>query len=323
MTDKKSKAKALISGILEGAKSNEGKGSEAISSIIPHREKRAHEQVAPKKGKIKTTTTMWVDPDKCRIQHRPNRLYELLTEDNCRDLIDSMDAQGQALPAVARQTGEKDKPYEIIVGRRRHFSAKQLKQDLLIDVRVMTDEDAFLLSDAENEGRKDLSDYEKACDWADALGSFYNGNVQRLATAINKPRTAVYRYLELAGLDEKIISAYDSPLDIKKDHATKLIKVLREDAAKDKIIAKAVELSAIKGKKGSDVIRLLLAAGKTKAKKRNTGINKEVLTDEGVVAFSISKTATKPLVIKFNNKEKLKFEILMGLLEKNIKEYLE
>jgi len=190
---------------------------------------------------------------------------------------------------------------------------------------VLTDEEAFLLSDAENEGRKDLSDYEKACDWADALECYYNHKVERLATAINKPRSAVYRYLELASMDARIVAAYDSPLDIKTDHASKLSKVMKSDVSCKKILSRADELSKTEGMKGSDVIKHLLKAGEPTTKKsEGSKVNKKVHMGEGgVMAFSLSKAPSKPLVIKFNHEEKLDMDALLILLRKSLIEHLD
>jgi len=85
MDSRKSKAKNLMLGIISGTKDLENEEQSKASSIIPHREERTQEHGKAKKSKTKIITTMWVDPKKCRIQQRPNRLYDLLTEDNCRE----------------------------------------------------------------------------------------------------------------------------------------------------------------------------------------------------------------------------------------------
>ena len=47
----------------------------------------------------------WVDPETCTMWVRHNRAYDLLSEANCRDLIDSLKAQGQQeFPAIVRRT---------------------------------------------------------------------------------------------------------------------------------------------------------------------------------------------------------------------------
>lgn len=314
MVDKKSSAKSLMSNILGGVGSNvekekrEEKDS-GLNKAFSHIEKKA------KKKKTRMVTTMLVDPAKCKIQERPNRFYELLTPDNCADLIASIDSQGQKIPAIARQTGEADKPFEIFVGRRRHYVATHLGEELLIDVRSVTDEEAFLLSEAENEGREDLSDYEKACDWADALQQFYNGKVSRLATAINKTRPTVYLYLELASLDKRIIDAYSSPLDVKKSHATKLLNLMNDDKQKELIFKKAEELSGSGSLTGQAVFKELVKSGSPK-KKRSGLVNVEKIMDaNGKEAFTIKKSRKGGITIEISAKRELVKGELIKLLE--------
>ena len=110
-------------------------------------------------------TLLWVDPEDCVMWEGHNRAYRLLTEENCRDLIDSMRAQGrQEFPAIVRKRAE-GAPYEVICGARRHFAVTWLRANnypqfrYLIEVRDLTDEEAFRLADLENRDRADLSDF--------------------------------------------------------------------------------------------------------------------------------------------------------------------
>jgi len=300
-----------MSGILDGAsakKVHDSEGSEA--KPFSHLKKKL------KNKKTKMVTTMLVDPVKCRIQERPNRFYELLTAENCDNLISSIDVKGQQTPALARETGDSDKPYEIFVGRRRHFASMNLGIDLLIDLRSATDEETFLMSEAENEGREDLSDYEKACDWADALTSFYNGSVARLSTAINKSRATIYDYLSLASIDKRIISAYSSPLDIKRDHSKKLLKLMKDENKKDLIIEKSLFLAESQTViSGADVIKELVSVAKN-TKRRRPSFSEEVTDKDGIKAFIIKKDRNGEVNIQISPKRKLSNEDLVDLISK-------
>lgn len=321
---KKSSASKLMSSILSGAVDKKPDDNlESKQSILTHRSQRAHADIQPTKSKSKTKviTTLWVDVKKCSIQKRPNRFYNLLTEENCADLISSIECQGQTMPAIARQTESKEKPYEIIVGRRRHFSATILNNELLIDVRVLSDEEAFLLSEAENEGRKDLSDLEKAYDWADALKTFYNDNVARLATAVNKPRQTIYQFLDLAKLGKEILDAYQSPLDVKVRHAAKLKTLMKDPASKQRILQKASELSESKKLDGAAVYNALVTASKNKPK-NNKSLNQDIHNKAGDTLFNLSKTSAGKLVVKFKANDYQNTEELMKLLEDSLIKHL-
>ncbi|MCI5042711.1 MAG: chromosome partitioning protein ParB, partial [Donghicola eburneus] len=52
-------------------------------------------------GEIDEKTLQWVDPARCKMWERHNRIYELLNEENCADLIEGIQQQGrQEFPAI-------------------------------------------------------------------------------------------------------------------------------------------------------------------------------------------------------------------------------
>ena len=68
-------------------------------------------------GELEEKTLRWVNPAECRMWERHNRDYALLNEENCRDLIDGIRAQGrQEFAAVVRPVEDPDFKYEVICG---------------------------------------------------------------------------------------------------------------------------------------------------------------------------------------------------------------
>ncbi|MEL6362347.1 MAG: ParB/RepB/Spo0J family partition protein [Pseudomonadota bacterium] len=259
-------------------------------------------------GKVRTTSQRYVEPDKCRMWRRHNRLYHLLSPDNCQDLINDIRAKrSQHTPAIARPL--KDDPdgyeYEVIAGARRHFAVNYLREEegmkdllYLIEVRRVDDEDAFLLSDAENRGREDISDYERALDYASALREFYNGNQKRMAEKIGVPRSSLRHYLNLASLPDEIVKAFAVPTEIALRGATKLAPLLNDDIKKPIIFERAneirkqqeraAELGQVVPYDAPSVIKELVAA----ASQPRTGIRKApkiVQTATGATLFEIEK----------------------------------
>ncbi|MCP5415180.1 MAG: ParB/RepB/Spo0J family partition protein [Chromatiaceae bacterium] len=321
---KTSKGKSLIGSILSGDASSAQNSSSNVEeggdkqTILQHRAERMHGDARKSDRRTKVISTIAVDPALCRIQQRPNRIYELLDERNCADLVASIETHGQETPAIARETGDKEKPFEIVVGRRRHWVASHLKRDLIVELRVMTDEQAFLVSEAENEGRRDLSDYEKALDWADALENFYAGKVDRLAVAINKPRETVYAFLRLAALDKRIVDAYESVLEIKRAHAEKYTAILKDRAKGRLLLEKADAIKERKGAgqplDGAAVFKALIAAS-TKAKKAGGLLLDEAYVDSNKrPAFKISRSARGGFVIALDKHCKCSKEELKRLI---------
>ena len=148
-----------------------------------------------------------------------NRAYGLLTPENCRDLIDSIRAQGrQEFPAIVRRReGQGEGPrYEVICGARRHFAISWLRANTypqfryLIELRDLTDEEAFRLADLENRDREDLSDYERARDYARALKLYYGGKQKAMAARLEVSEAWLSRYLNLAKLPEAVVAAFPS-----------------------------------------------------------------------------------------------------------------
>ncbi|SMO84708.1 ParB/RepB/Spo0J family partition protein [Paracoccus laeviglucosivorans] len=187
----------------------------------------------------------WVDPDRCTMWDRHNRAYELLNEENCRDLIDSIRAQGQQeFPAIVRRiSGTDGAEYEVICGARRHFAVSWLRANnypqfrYLIEVRDLSDEEAFRLADIENRDRADLSDYERARDYLQALQLYYGGKQKAMAARLEVSEAWLSRYLYLARLPDEIVQAWPQITDLKELHARSLRPLLQD--ASDSVLAEA------------------------------------------------------------------------------------
>jgi ParB family transcriptional regulator, chromosome partitioning protein len=175
-----------------------------------------------------------VDPAMCRIWQGHNRDYAALNETVCADLISSLRAQGrQEIPAIVRRvTDDSIHQFEVICGARRHWSVTWLRAHdypdfkFVVEPRELTDEEAFRIADLENRSRKDLSDYERAIDYARAVERYYEGNQQRMATRLEVTKSWLSRYLELARLPGEILACFSSPHVIGISHAAVIAPLL-------------------------------------------------------------------------------------------------
>lgn len=202
------------------------------------------------KGSREEKTLRWVDPEDCVMWERHNRAYDLLTPENCNDLIGSIRAQGrQEFPAVVRArpgaaTGQGAR-FEVICGARRHFAITWLRANnypqfrYLIEERELTDEEAFRLADIENRDREDLSDFERATDYAQALERYYGGRQKTMAARLEVSEAWLSRYLQLAKLPPEIVAAFVSLRDIKELHARTLKPLLADPPARARLLAEA------------------------------------------------------------------------------------
>ncbi|CAM3240891.1 chromosome partitioning protein, ParB family [Paracoccus aminovorans] len=200
-------------------------------------------------GEREEKVLRWVDPASCVMWARHNRAYDLLTEDNCRDLIDSLKAQGQQeFPAIVRKLPPGQGPeYEVICGARRHFAVSWLRANnysqfrYLIEVRDLTDEEAFRLADIENRDRADLSDYERACDYLQALDIYYGGKQKTMAARLEVSEAWLSRYLHLARLPKAILDAFPQLTEIRELHARSIRPLLQD--AEGKVLAEAAAIA--------------------------------------------------------------------------------
>ncbi|WP_158742942.1 ParB/RepB/Spo0J family partition protein [Acidisphaera sp. L21] len=218
-----------------------------------------------------------IDPARCRIWDGHNRDYAALSETVCADLIESFRAQGrQEVPAIVRRvSGDPAHEFEVICGARRHWTVSWLRANtypdfkFLIEPRELTDEEAFRLADLENRSRKDLSDYERATDYARAIERYYGGSQQKMVERLDVSKSWLSRYLELARLPDQVIRSFGSPHQIGISHAAALAPLLRAPKTRERVLAEA-ELLARDGRGGAPaaVVRRLVGAAAGKPAKR-------------------------------------------------------
>ena len=91
----------------------------------------------------------------------------------------------------------------------------------LIDVRDLTDEQAFRLSDIENRDHLDLSDYERAVDYRDALKRYYRSQ-KEMAARLEVSEAWLSRYLDLASLPQEVVRAFGDVTEMRVKHGRDL-----------------------------------------------------------------------------------------------------
>ena len=233
-------------------------------------------------GEVQEKTLHLIDPARARMWARHNRDYALLTEENCRDLIDGIKAQGQQeFPAIVRRVDDEDHEFEVICGARRHFAVSWLRANnypqfrYLVEVRDLTDEEAFRLADIENRDREDISDYERAVDYAEAIRLYYGGQQKQMAERLEVSPPWLSRYLVLAKMPEAILNAFASKRDIRERHARALKPLLSDPKHAKAVLEEAAYLAqtqarAAKGQGGyveaAEVFKRLQGAAKPKVK---------------------------------------------------------
>jgi ParB family transcriptional regulator, chromosome partitioning protein len=224
--DQHAARKPLLDGVIAQRKTNL---SDLTSGMLVEHEKR------------------FVDPDRCVMWKGHNRIYDALNKEKCLDLIESIIAHGkQEMPAIVRRVSDDpDTDYEVICGARRHWAISWLRKNnypnflFLIEIRLLTDEEAFRIADLENRERKDISDYERAVDYLRAVDQYYKGSQQQMADRLGVNKVWLSRYLDLAKMPNEILVAYPSKTDVALQCSRNIMPLWRVEENQEKMAAEA------------------------------------------------------------------------------------
>ena len=181
-----------------------------------------------------------LDPFECRVWASHDRPEEELTEASCRAEMEHIRRHGQAVPVIGRPVADDPNwKAEIICGARRLFIARQLKIPLRVELRQLTDHEAFAIMDGENRLRKDLSYYARGLSYASALRRKLFKSQRELARALGISVTQVTRCVMVAELPTIVIDAFPKSADIREGWGVMLHHVCRDDKLRAALMARA------------------------------------------------------------------------------------
>lgn len=228
----------------EAASPEQGRTERARGTTLLGRE-NAISRVAS--GEVRHVTQLLLNPDRVRVWAGNARAYEHLSEENCRELIDSLIAEGgQKVPAVVRKVeDDPEHHYEVIAGTRRHWSISWLRRNsypemqFLAQVVTLDDEAAFRLADIENRARKDVSDLERARNYAAALVTHYDGHLTRMSERLKLSKGWLSKMIRVASLPDEVIAAFSSPTEVQLKPAYALAQSMADDQSAKAIIEEA------------------------------------------------------------------------------------
>jgi len=225
--------------------------------------------------------TIKLKPSECSVWSGNARDYSLLTEDRLRTLIDSILAEGgNRIPAVIRRTPKGELPYELVTGTRRHWAIAWLNAhhypdiDLIAIIEDLDDEAAFRLADIENREREDISDIERGMNYKAAIDAYYDGVQLRMAGRLKISKSTLARYVMLTEIPAVVISAFNSPMDLRISHGEKLVQALRNPAFRSRMEGEATSIASEQSFRqsgdeepipASEVVARLIAACTAKA----------------------------------------------------------
>ena len=125
-------------------------------------------------------------------------------------LAKSIEANGQVQPALVRLCHDEAAPeirYEVIAGVARWRSMLAVDGELDVQIRELTDIQAYRAMVAENEDRQNLSDYARALRFARALDEGLVSSKTELAELAKLPASQLSYFLGFASLPATVVSA--------------------------------------------------------------------------------------------------------------------
>jgi len=204
-------------------------------------------------GEVRQVTQIALDPARVRPWAGNARSYNHLNEENCRELIDAIVAEGgQKVPAIVRRVdGDPAFEFEVIAGTRRHWSISWLRQNSYPDMKFLAqvvdldDEAAFRLADIENRARKDVSDLERARNYAAALKAHYGNHQSRMAERLKLSQSWLSKMIKVATIPDAVVAAFASPADVQLKPAYPLAQALGDPKRAAAIQSAAKDLAAM------------------------------------------------------------------------------
>lgn len=184
---------------------SEGKDENGHPSSPPIRNPARPLEAAFRRGNTEPTESIKVDPNRCRLWRFADRPEN--EAQHARSLAESFRREGQLQPAVVRLIeGDSEHDYEIIAGQVRWRAALMAGTQLAVVIRECNDTEAFRIMLAENDERRNLSDYAKARRFRKALDEGLYDSKSELANNFDLSLPALSYYLAFAELPEEIFA---------------------------------------------------------------------------------------------------------------------
>jgi ParB family transcriptional regulator, chromosome partitioning protein len=234
-------------------------------------------------------TIVAIDPFRCRLWQSHDRLEETITQASCETELGSFQQHGQFVPVLGRPVSDDPScDVELICGARRLFVARKLRKELMVEVRVLTDQEAIIAMDMENRQRKDVSPYERGLSYLRWLRGNHFKSQEELARTLQVCPSRVSRLLKLARLPSVIIDAFESPLEIREAWGADIADGLENPERNRAILQAARAIRAMERRPEAAEVyrRLLLACGKGR-KPRATAHDTVVTGRDGSPLFRI------------------------------------
>jgi ParB family chromosome partitioning protein len=156
---------------------------------------------------------------------------------------------GQKVPALVRKVrDDPDHDYEVIYGTRRHWVISWLRANnypefvFLAEVRDIDDESAFRLADLENRAREDITEFERARNYAAALPLHYDGKQAKMAERLNFSKSLLSKMIAFGNLNDNIVAAFALPGELSLRQGYALAQAVSSPPAQTRALRSATAI---------------------------------------------------------------------------------
>jgi ParB family transcriptional regulator, chromosome partitioning protein len=203
-----------------------------------------------------------MSPFRCRMWALHDRFEATISEESCREEIDSFTKHGQLVPVLGRPLrGDPDHDVELIYGARRLFVARHIGQELAVELRDMSDREAIVSMDIENRLRSDISAYERGMSYTRWLRGGHFQSQDDIARELKTSASQVSRLLKMARLPSVVVDAFREPAEIRETWGLEIIEALDDPQRRQTTLRIARAIAArMPRPPGHEVYRQLLSA---------------------------------------------------------------
>ena len=219
-------------------------------------------------------------------------------------------AEGNVVPIKVRPIS--DGMFEIVYGHRRYEACKRLNIPVLALVDNLDDIGLFVEMERENRNRDDLSPWEKGVWFQSILSHGLFKSHRKLAEAIGLDQSTVSRAITIAGLPEKIVGVFQSPLDLQYRWTAPLLEAWCKD--EKEMLNRAQQIGEMSPRPAAAKIFLILTSPVESEKK---GFSKSIFVDGEKIANASFDTDERG-ILKFvpGKISEAQFQQLIQVVEK-------
>lgn len=205
-----------------------------------------------------------IDPSKVKLNAHHRRSSASMSGKALQDMIATLEANGQQLPALGYRLPEPDadgKEVVLIYGARRWAACAALGRALKIKLLDAPpgDEKLIRLMHTENRARLDYQPLEDAREYQAYLDAGAFASASQMSSALGVDNSKVSRLLQLLKLPEQILDLYSDPAWLGLVNGAKLFQGINKDpVTRKRVMAEAAAIA--KAGEGTDPTPRLMRA---------------------------------------------------------------